>query len=1134
MNALPATRPAPSIRTYFFAAVLVAVLPLAALLVATAINNLEHRSDQVREINVERAGAVVRAIDVLIASDRDVLARLAALPGMQADTPATCDPVLRQLDVLGPHYANIAVVNREGKVVCSAEPVPTGSHINISHLPHAHRVVETGKFTISAPFVGPITGKLVVALAYPRKDADARVVGWVGSPLDLTEFKSVLAKLRNGADVAYLISRDGHLISSAGDQMAGMGSNVRDTLLGQAVLQENLRQFRAPALDGTDSLFAAVPVPDTPWIAVTGTSYEIAIAPFKRTAWLSATGGLLTLTLALGLVVLAGRKISKPMVQLRVIADSITKGETGLRTLVEGPRELRQVAQAFNAMLNVREQTETVLRTRENQLSLIYDNVHEIIFVIGVEPGDHFRFLSVNRRFTEATGIPEDRIVGKLVQEVIPKSALNVVFGKYKEAIRSGQPARWEETSAYPKGNKTGEVTVAPVLDAYGKCTQLIGTVHDITERKQSEQALQESHKRLLKAQQVAHMGFLDWNLKTDEVLLSDEVRHLYGFKESEIRTTPEMLAQRMHPDDLENVRKNLDIAVRGVQPYNIEHRIVRADGSIIWVHSQAELVFDANGVPQSLLGTSVDITARKRSEAMLFAQKRILEMIASGTPLTQTLDAMVRTIEELVPDMLGSILLMDEDGVHVRHGAAPNLPENFSRAFDGEPIGPRAGSCGTAAYRREQVIVEDIATDPLWDNYRDLALRHGLRACWSTPIFDKKQRVLGTFALYFRTPRRPAEEHLQIIAMVTGLAAIAISKARDEEVLKKSEERLRLALDAAELGTFDWNLLSNQISWSPQHEILWGMAPGEFDGTYEAFSERVHPDDLPGITAEVARCIDARAPFVRVFRVVWPDGSLYWILGHGKFIYDKDGAAVRMLGISQDITKRIASEEALRNYAGRLRDMSRRLMDTEESERRKINRELHDRVGQNLAALNLMLSILVRELPSETAASVTASLDESRKLIETTTADVRNLMADLRPPALDDYGLHAALSLYAGIFSERSEIKVTVSGKNYAPRLSPEEEIAFFRIAQEALNNVAKHAQTKSARILLSTSGNRIKLAIDDQGAGFDPARASKQASWGLTTMRERAEAVGASLQVDTSPGKGTRITIELQRETA
>ena len=183
------------------------------------------------------------------------------------------------------------------------------------------------------------------------------------------------------------------------------------------------------------------------------------------------------------------------------------------------------------------------------------------------------------------------------------------------------------------------------------------------------------------------------------------------------------------------------------------------------------------------------EITDRKQAEqvarenaALLRGQNDVLELIAQGTPLAKTLDFLLLFIEAQCPGMLGSILLLDSDGVHVRHGAAPSLPSSFTEAIDGQRIGPSAGSCGTAAFRREPVIVEDIATDALWDGYRDFALKHDLRACWSIPIFDEQHQVLGTFALYFRTPGRPTARHWQLIETTTQAAAFAIVKQRETE----------------------------------------------------------------------------------------------------------------------------------------------------------------------------------------------------------------------------------------------------------------------------------------------------------------------------------------------------------------
>jgi PAS domain S-box-containing protein len=208
------------------------------------------------------------------------------------------------------------------------------------------------------------------------------------------------------------------------------------------------------------------------------------------------------------------------------------------------------------------------------------------------------------------------------------------------------------------------------------------------------------------------------------------------------------------------------------------------------------------------------EITERKRAEQaahesarLLNGQNEVLELIARGAPLQDTLSLLLHVIETQSPGMLCSILLLDPDGIHLRHGAAPSLPKGFTRAIDGKRIGPNAGSCGTAAFLGEPVVVEDIATHPLWQDYRDAALEHGLRACWSTPIFDAQQRVLGTFALYFRNVTRPDQRRRELIDMATQTAAIAIVKHKETEALRASEELLRLAVTGGNVGIWEWVL---------------------------------------------------------------------------------------------------------------------------------------------------------------------------------------------------------------------------------------------------------------------------------------------------------------------------------------
>jgi len=189
------------------------------------------------------------------------------------------------------------------------------------------------------------------------------------------------------------------------------------------------------------------------------------------------------------------------------------------------------------------------------------------------------------------------------------------------------------------------------------------------------------------------------------------------------------------------------------------------------------------------------------KEEEFRKGQSRILQMIAATAPLSEILKQLVLLIEAQSPDMLCSVLLLSEDGDHVRHGAAPSLPQEYVNAIDGAPIGPKEGSCGTAMYRGEPVIVTDILTDPLWENYRDIAIPNGLRACWSTPILSGRGKVLGSFAMYYHEPRTPTGDEASLTSVATRIAGLAIERNAAKEILARTQAELAQATHAASAG---------------------------------------------------------------------------------------------------------------------------------------------------------------------------------------------------------------------------------------------------------------------------------------------------------------------------------------------
>jgi signal transduction histidine kinase len=346
--------------------------------------------------------------------------------------------------------------------------------------------------------------------------------------------------------------------------------------------------------------------------------------------------------------------------------------------------------------------------------------------------------------------------------------------------------------------------------------------------------------------------------------------------------------------------------------------------------------------------------------------------------------------IEALSTDCYASILLLDEDGVRLRHGAAPRLPEAYNAALEGQAIGPCAGSCGTAAYRREPVVVTDIDSDPLWAPYKQLALPHGLRACWSFPIIAEG-RVLGTFAVYHSTVRAPDGELRALIERAVHVAAIAIDR-------RQLDDQLR------------------------------------------ALSERI----------EAAR----------------------------------------------------------------------------EEERTNIAREIHDELGQALTALKLDLAWVGRRVTSD--AALAPKLEAMGRAADEILAEVRRISAQLRPGLLDDLGLRATIEWQAEEFAHRTGTKCTVRADIGDLQLDRGLATAVFRIFQEALTNIARHASATEVEVGLRLERGHLRLDVADDGVGV-PEIAPRNATLGLLGMRERARRFGGDCQVRRRAPRGTLVSLSV-----
>jgi PAS domain S-box-containing protein len=340
-----------------------------------------------------------------------------------------------------------------------------------------------------------------------------------------------------------------------------------------------------------------------------------------------------------------------------------------------------------------------------------------------------------------------------------------------------------------------------------------------------------------------------------------------------------------VHPDDLPHVIEVRQKALERGETYEVESRHRRADGAYRWFHVRGFPLKDTDGCILRWCVLLTDIDDRKRAEAQLAGEKKLLEMVASSCPLTDVLTAMCNFVEDTSADCHCGVYLIDWSGPKFRIGAVPSLPATFNDPIDGLTVSPQVGPCGVAALKKTQVIASDLESDPLWQSsaIRPLALAHGIRSHWSTPIYAREGQVLGTFVIFHREPASPTQIQQDLIAQVTHIASIAIERALSEAALKRSEAFLAEAQHLSRIGSFAWRVAKNEITWSDQLYRIFEFDP-QVTVTLELIGTRVHPEDLTLLQDMIERASSDDSDFQYEHRLLMPDHSVRYLhmIAHG------------------------------------------------------------------------------------------------------------------------------------------------------------------------------------------------------------------------------------------------------------
>jgi PAS domain S-box-containing protein len=348
------------------------------------------------------------------------------------------------------------------------------------------------------------------------------------------------------------------------------------------------------------------------------------------------------------------------------------------------------------------------------------------------------------------------------------------------------------------------------------------------------------------------------------------------------------------------------------------------------------------------------------------------------------------------------------------------------------------------------------------------------------------------------------------------------------EEKLRHSKIQLAQAQRLAHIGSWDWDLRTNAVTWSDELYHIFGLRPGTISvaGEVDRF---IHPDDLDLGWDTVKRAVASKEPYDYYHRILRPDGTERIARSRGSIMSDERGEPIKVFGATQDVTELKRAEKDLEEAGRQLRFLSRRLFEIQEEERRHLARELHDEIGQTLTAAKINLRIIAPDVP----AKITNRLDDSIQLLDRLLVQVRQLSLDLHPSLLDDLGLAAALRSLLDQQGRRGGLRTQFHATEPFEKLDARIQIAAFRIAQEAITNVLRHANAQFIRLHLETDRSELRMKIVDDGKGFDVAaierHAHEGAAFGLTGMKERTALAGGHIDISSAKGKGTTVEVSL-----
>jgi PAS domain S-box-containing protein len=808
-----------------------------------------------------------------------------------------------------------------------------------------------------------------------------------------------------------------------------------------------------------------------------------------------------------------------------------------------------------------RKRTEEKLRKSEEKYRDLIEISPDAIYVVDANG----ICLLGNRAGAELAGISQDDLVGTPVTDTyLPEE--RHLFQERLKKLKGKNTLRFEREFVRKNGEIVPvEVSVSAIRGGYFQAI-----LRDISERKRAEEELNREQQRFMDI--VNSVEGIVWEADAETFVfsfVSKQAERILGYPVEEWLEQPTFWKDHLHPEDRDWAVQFCAKATAEKHSHDFEYRMIAADGRVVWLRDLVTVVVEAGHV-RRLRGVMVDMTQRKRAESLLAAEKRLLEMIATGVALKEILNALCLAIEEYQVGTLASVLLLDLDSIHLKSVAGPNLPKSWTQQMERLPIGPCAGSCGTAAYRKSPVIVSDIATDPLWDvpEHRASALNHGLRASWSNPVLSSEGKVLGTFCMYYRETRNPNSQDLELIELATHLVRVAIERDRAGEALRASEqvargqvEALTYSLDVLATAPAPDKFLGQMLSTigrllGAQSVILWLLDESNdslvlrawAEGTNFAKADPEHPfiknplswKEDPGLRelffsgAPVA-CEDVeRDPltsndlceylkaggtkkFLRIPTLVGRRVKGFIGIRHG----DRPPYRPEEIELAQALAHQAMLAIQLNEFAERSRQAA--VLE----ERNRLARDIHDTLAQGFTGVIVQLESAEDAMACCRRKEANQHLRRASELARRSLNEARRSVHALRPQALQRDNFWEALKGIVKNTTAGTSLHTRFELRGKLRRLSPIRQENLLHIGQEALTNALKYARPHNFETRLIFNSKEFRLELRDDGDGFRVK--DQHDGLGLAGMRERAEQMGGTLKVASARGKGTTIVVTL-----